>query len=147
MSHRGYSQDLFPLCLFPLPQFTRKRSWHSIKFLHRGCWPGVLDFDYYGFVIWGSGLPRWLSGKESSHQCKRHGFDPWGGMIPWRREWQATLAFLPGKSHGQRSLADYSPWDCKTVRQNLETKQQQQFEDHLFSLHLLYVTPIGSCSL
>ena len=33
--------------------------------------------------------------------------------IPWRREWLPTLVFLPGKFHGQRSLAGYSPWDCK----------------------------------
>ena len=37
------------------------------------------------------------------------GFDPWVGKIPWRRKWQPTLGFLPGKFHGQRSLADYSP--------------------------------------
>ena len=32
-------------------------------------------------------------------------FDPWVGKIPWRRKWHPTLVFLPGKSHGQRSLA------------------------------------------
>ena len=34
----------------------------------------------------------------------------WVGKIPWRREWQPALVFLPGESHGQRSLAGYSPW-------------------------------------
>ena len=29
---------------------------------------------------------------------------------PWRRKWQPTPVFLPGESHGQRSLAGYSPW-------------------------------------
>ena len=38
------------------------------------------------------------------------GFDPWVGKIPWRRKWQVNPVFLPGKSHGQRSLAGYSPW-------------------------------------
>ena len=33
--------------------------------------------------------------------------------FPWRRKWQLIPVFLPGKSHGQRSLAGYSPWDCK----------------------------------
>ena len=33
--------------------------------------------------------------------------------IPWRRKWQATPVFLPEESHGQRSLAGYSPWDHK----------------------------------
>ena len=32
------------------------------------------------------------------------------GSIPWRRTQQPTPVFLPGESHGQRSLADYSPW-------------------------------------
>ena len=31
----------------------------------------------------------------------------------WRRKWQPTLVFLPGESHGQRSLVGYSPWGCK----------------------------------
>ena len=31
------------------------------------------------------------------------------GKIPWRRKWQPTPVFLPGKSHGHRSLAGYSP--------------------------------------
>ena len=44
---------------------------------------------------------------------KRCRFDPWVGKIPWRRAWQLTPVFLPGESHGQRSLAGYSPWDHK----------------------------------
>ena len=59
------------------------------------------------------GLLRWLSGKESACQCKRCGFNPWSRKIPWRRTWQPTPVFLPGKSHGQRSLAGYSPWTRK----------------------------------
>ena len=49
------------------------------------------------------------SGEESTCQCRRHGFDPWVRKIPWSRKWQPTLIFLPGKSHGQWSLAGYSP--------------------------------------
>ena len=41
------------------------------------------------------------------------GFDPWVERIPWRREWQRTLVFLPGESHGQRSLAGSSLWGHK----------------------------------
>ena len=33
--------------------------------------------------------------------------------VCWRRKWQPTSVFLPGKSHGQRSLAGYSPWALK----------------------------------
>ena len=35
-------------------------------------------------------------------------FKPWVGKIPWKREWQSIPVFLPGKCHGQRSLAGYN---------------------------------------
>ena len=38
---------------------------------------------------------------------------PGSGRFPWRRAWQPTPVFLPGESHGQRSLAGYSPWGCE----------------------------------
>ena len=38
------------------------------------------------------------------------GFNPWGRKVPWRRKWQTTPIFLSGTSHGQSSLAGYSPW-------------------------------------
>ena len=38
-------------------------------------------------------------------QCRRPQFDPLVRKIPWRREWLPTPVFLPGKFHGQRSLA------------------------------------------
>ena len=40
-------------------------------------------------------------------------FDLWVGKTPWRREWQPTPVFLPGESHGQKSLVGYSPWGRK----------------------------------
>ena len=40
-------------------------------------------------------------------------FDPQGGKMPWRREWQPTPVFLPAEFHGQRNLVGYSPWGCK----------------------------------
>ena len=58
-------------------------------------------------------LPRQHSDKESACQCWRHRrckFDPWVGKISWRRAWQPTPVFLPGESHGQRSLVGYSAW-------------------------------------
>ena len=44
---------------------------------------------------------------------RRHGFDPWVRKIPWSRKWQPPPVFLPGESHGQRSLVGFSPWGCK----------------------------------
>ena len=44
---------------------------------------------------------------QETKKCK---LDPWVRTIPWRREWQPTPVFLPGESHGQRSLVGYSLW-------------------------------------
>ena len=52
------------------------------------------------------------SSEESTRQCrrcKRLGFSPSIGQIPWNRKWQPAPVFLPGKFHGQRSLVGYSP--------------------------------------
>ena len=54
------------------------------------------------------GFPGGADHNESACQCRRHRrhrFNPWVRKIPWRRTWQPTPVFLPGKSHGQRSLA------------------------------------------
>ena len=67
----------------------------------------------------------WLTDKESTCQCRRCrkcGLNPWVGKIPWRRQWQSTPVFLPGKSHGQKSLESYSLWGPKSVWHNLATK-------------------------
>ena len=56
------------------------------------------------------GLPRALSSQEATCRYRRCRFDPWVGKIPWRRKYESTPVFLPGKSRGQRSLAGYSPW-------------------------------------
>ena len=52
-------------------------------------------------------------GKASVCNTGDPGFDRWVGKIPWRRKWQPTPVFLPGKSHGPRSLIDYRPWGRK----------------------------------
>ena len=55
-------------------------------------WTGLMT-EHHTHVL-GMGLPRWLSGKESTYQCRRHrryGFDPWVGKIPWRRKWQPSI--------------------------------------------------------
>ena len=54
----------------------------------------------------------WSSAEVKASAC-RPGFDPWVGKIPLRRKWQPTPVFLPGESHGRRSLEGYSPWGRK----------------------------------
>ena len=62
----------------------------------------------------------WLSGKKSACQWRCR-FHPWVGKIPWRKKWQPTPVFLPGKSHEGMG---YSPLGCKRVEHNLVAKQQ-----------------------
>ena len=78
----------------------------------------ILRLNEYLNLIWSTGLcirvgfPGGAIGKEPTCQCrrpKRPGFNPWVKKIPWRREWLPTSVFLPGESHGQRSLVGYTP--------------------------------------
>ena len=52
------------------------------------------------------GYPRWLSGKGSAYNAGDVGLDPW-------EEVATHSSILAGGSHGQRSLADCSPWGCR----------------------------------
>ena len=85
------------------------------------CLPGG-PLGSSSLAIWGKVLPWWLSDKESSCQCRRYRFDPWDRKIPWRRKWQPPLVFLLGKSHGERSLASYSPRGGERVGHDLATQ-------------------------
>ena len=76
------------------------------------------SFSSRYYSSWASLMAHW---ERIACQC-RSGLDPWVGKIPWRREWQPTPVFLPGKSHGQRSLVGYSPWGRKSVGHDLVIK-------------------------
>jgi len=88
-------------------------------------------------AIWASRfLSLWV--RESACQRKRHkrhGFDPWVGKIPWRRKWQPTPVFLPGESHGQRILADCSPWGHRVGHGSTHT----HIVYRVFVLSVLYI--------
>ena len=69
--------------------------------------------SFSSLLIYPRAFPGGSSGKEPAYQCRRQKtvvFHAWVGKIPWRRAWQPTPVFLPGESHGQRSLAGCSPW-------------------------------------
>ena len=68
----------------------------------------IMSTEILDITVVIKGLPRWLSGKESTCQCRRYRFHPWVVKVPWSRKWQPASGFLPGKFHGQRSLAGYS---------------------------------------
>ena len=81
--------------------------------IHPHCcmYPASLLETIHG-VHWG--FPHGSDGKESACNVGHPRFR----KIPWRREWQPTPVFLPGESHGQRSLVGYSPWGCKELDTN-----------------------------
>ena len=62
--------------------------------------------------------PGSASSKDPACQYRRHKrcrFHPWVRKLPWQKSWQATPVFLPGESHGQRSLVGYSSKGCKEL--------------------------------
>ena len=99
--------------------FARKRSPNMfprslISFQESHCGSSLLlsNLTYSREKVWE--LSRWLSGEESTCQCRRHKFDPRVREILWSRKWQPTVVFLPGKFQGQRCLAGYSSWNHKS---------------------------------
>ena len=69
---------------------------------------------FFNFTIFmGQGFGSGSDGKASVYNVGDPGLIPGVGKISWRRKWQPTPVFLPEKSHGWRSLVDYSPWGCR----------------------------------
>ena len=80
-------------------------------FSTQGWNPGLPHCGQTLYQLSHKGSPGGTSGKEPACQCRRQRcrFEPWVRKIPWRRAWQPTPVFLPGESHGQRSLVGHSP--------------------------------------
>ena len=71
---------------------------------------------------------QWLKKKKknlpaNTRGCRRRGFNPELGRSPGEGNGNLLQLFLPGYSHGQRSLVGYSPWGCKGVTYDLVNKQ------------------------
>ena len=84
-------------------------------------------------------------------QCRRHGFSPWVGTIPWSRKWQPTPApvFLPGKFQGQRNLANPSAWghrDSDTIEQLSTQKAKAQLLVSEVAQSCLTLCDPGDCT-
>ena len=108
------------ICLFRGPIIINSSiqvTWNT----HANIFTSNCFMWFINYIIWQPskwGLPWWLSDKDSACQGKtcqtqKCRFDPWFGKIPWRRKWQSTSVFLPGKSYGQRGLEGCSQWGCK----------------------------------
>ena len=66
--------------------------------------------------------------KQEMERCS---LDPWLRKIPWRRAWRLTPVFLPGESHGERSLAGYSPCGRKELNMTEATEHICHLQDPL----------------
>ena len=99
--------------LSPVPQVLSAACLGRVHHLRMGLLISVVE----------KGFPGGARGKESSSQRLRHGFDPWVRKIPWRRRWQPTPVFLPGKSHGSWSRVGYRP----RGRKELDTTERLHF--------------------
>ena len=61
----------------------------------------------------GDSVVKKLPAMQKPQETQLCSFNPWVRKILWRRAWQPTPVFLPGESHGQRSLMGYNPWGRK----------------------------------
>ena len=95
---------------------SQRSNWSMLKSLLSPC---VIGFGR-----------QWLRGYSICPQGGSPGFTPWVRKIPWRRKWQPTPVFLPGESHGRRSMVGYSP-QC---RKESGTTEQLHFHFHFLSL-------------
>ena len=85
---------------------ARKKARRLVTRHFKQSWWDIVDFELRGWqwVWWGfpggSAVKNHLPMQETR-------FDPWSGKMPWRRKWQSTPVFLPGKSHGHQNLVGY----------------------------------------
>ena len=109
------SQHASPACTFP--------AHHRLVRLHL---PPGRQFPPASAPVL-LGLPWSLSGKRIHRNCRRCRFNPCVRKIPWKRTWQPTPVFFPGKSHGQKGPVGYSPRGRKRVGHDVAAKQQQNY--------------------
>ena len=129
-----YSKSSWVACKLTYPNTKRYRA-RGCRTLNQEIWllAQLVEWSWTHYSM-SPNLARWSSGKEFACQCrrrKRHGFEPWVGKIPWRRKWESSPVFLPGKFHGHRSLADYNSLLSHSSRESLVLRFLPQGWYHL----------------
>ena len=109
--------QLQTVSLFTLHSQYEEEKWHSRLSCNQSLILNIISplFSLYSQPK-NRGISQWLRGKEFACQAGNRenvGSIPGLGRTPWRRKWQPTPVVLPEKSHRQRSLVGYSPWNCK----------------------------------
>ena len=121
-SQRDSSTPMFIATLFIIakrwkqPKYPSMDEWATM-------WMNVAS-PYNGINLNDMGFPGGINGIESTCQSTRHKrcrFDHWVQKIPWRKKWQPTPVFLPGKFHSQRTLAGYTVHGVEKNRTLLST--------------------------
>ena len=122
-----WEQGLMIHCPWPLEWPSSYCLWKIILTLPTrslfGCIPTEVDNSVSAQAFWTlvenygpSGPSQVAQVKNPPTNARRHKrreFDPWVKKVPWSKKWQPASVFLPGESHGMRSLAGYSPWGRK----------------------------------
>ena len=85
---------------------------------------------YHLRLLWASPMAQPIKNPPAMQETQELGLISGSGRPPRRRKWQPTPIFLPGKSHGQRNLAGYSPYQVVTKSQ----AGLKQFSTHKIAL-------------
>ena len=92
--------------IIPITDLQKRRRWGGTKRFE----PYSRFLDNF---VWASHVAQKQRIPMSMQETQEMRDRSLGWEIPWRRKWQPIPEFLPGKFHGQRRLASYSPWGCK----------------------------------
>ena len=111
-SVRGHTASPFSGCM----QNTFYLFWEQLK-----------DRTHWTCIGLRTSLPVAKNPPANAGDTRETGSIPGLRRIPWRREWQPTPVFLPGESHGQRSLEGYSPWGLKELDTTKHTEPVASF--------------------
>ena len=150
----NWTQNHFNSPISPFVIYLSPRLFSDITECHTQCWTHhktLLALQMRNTTaVWRNRygvsehvLRRRCSGKESTCQCRRRRrwvFDPWVRKVLWSRKWHPAPIFLPGESHGQRSLVGYSPWGHKEseMTENTHSIYYGSVEGHLLSWRNLW---------
>ena len=77
----------------------------------------IVDNISYYFICFNN-IPRWCCWYRNCllmQETEETRSNPWISKISWRRKWQSTPVFLPGKLHGWKILVGYTSWGCKEL--------------------------------
>ena len=102
--------------------------------------PNENPSNLFFLILWQNSFPGGSVVKEPACQSRRCTWNSCIWKIPWRKKCQLTPVFLPGESHGQRSLVGYNPWGCKELGTTEHTHTHTHITQNLSSQPFLSVT-------